>query len=149
MHSGREVFLRDGPPRLALRCIDGGRQRLFLGKLIALRVGRAGILAIVLLLLDADDVGGALITCEKILAVLGIEEFSQRFDTADDQQQIVLTFEREYGIYEVMPRALVAKWRRARIPRWIRSAATVQAISSMPRTPAEAGLDAVSPTNSL
>ena len=63
----------------------------------------------VLLLLDADDVGRALGAGEQALAVLGVEEFPERLDPADDQQEIVLAFEREYGVDEVVPRALFAE----------------------------------------
>jgi hypothetical protein len=62
-------------------------------------------LARVLLLLDSDDVSRALIAGEEILSVLGIEEFSQRLDATDDEQQIVLAFECEHRVNEIVPRA--------------------------------------------
>ena len=94
---------------LGLGDIDRLRQRLFLGLLVELRIGRAGIFALVLLLLDADDVGRALVAGEQVLAVLGVEEFSQRLDAADDEEKIVLAFEREHRIDEIVPRALLAE----------------------------------------
>ena len=84
-------------------------KRLFFGLLVEFRIGRAGIFAAVLLLLDADDVGGALIAGEQVLAVLGVEEFPQRLDAADDEQKIVLAFQREHGVDEIVPRALLAE----------------------------------------
>ena len=50
-----------------------------------------------------------LIAREQTFAVLGVEEFSQRLDAADDEEKIVLAFEREHGIDEIVPRALLAK----------------------------------------
>ena len=44
-----------------------------------------------------------------MIAVLGVEEFSQRLDAADDQQKIVLAFEREHRIDQIVPRALLAE----------------------------------------
>ena len=91
---------RDGALGFGLGDIDRLRQRFFLSLLIELWIGRAGVFALVLLLLDADDVGRALVAGEQVLAVLGVEEFSQRLDAADDQQKIVLAFERKHSIDE-------------------------------------------------
>ena len=44
----------------------------------------------VLLLLDLQDVDGATIAREQILAVVGVEEFDESFDFAGDHEQIVL-----------------------------------------------------------
>ena len=95
--------------RLRLRDLDRLRQRLFLGLRVKAGIRRAGILAIVLFLLDADDVGRALVAGEQVLAVLGVEEFSQCLDAADDEQKIVLAFQREHRIDEIVPRALLAQ----------------------------------------
>ena len=46
---------------------------------------------------------------EQVLAVVGIEEFAERLDAADHHQEIVLTFKREHGIDEIVPRALLAQ----------------------------------------
>ena len=43
-----------------------------------------------------------------MLAVLGVEEAAKRLDPAHDHEQIVAT-EREHGIDEIVPRALVAQ----------------------------------------
>ena len=79
------------------------------GSVVERRIGRASIFAIVLLLLDADDVGRALVAGEQVIAVLGVEEFSQRLDAADDEKKIVLAFEREHRIDQIVPRALLAE----------------------------------------
>ena len=76
---------------------------------VELRVGRAGVGLVVLLLLDAEDVGRALGAGQQVLAVVGVEEFAERLDAADDQQQIVLAFEREHGVDQIVPRALLAE----------------------------------------
>ena len=101
--------LRDRGRRLLLGGVDRLGKRPFLVLAIEGRIGLADILARVLLLLDADDVGRALVAGEQILAVLGVEEFAQRLDPADDEQEIVLAFQREYGIDEIVPRALLAQ----------------------------------------
>ena len=56
-----------------------------------------------------EDVAGALGAGEQVLAVVGVEEFAERLDAADDHQEIVLAFEREHGIDEIVPRALLAE----------------------------------------
>ena len=61
----------------------------------------------VLLLLDAEDVDGALGAGEQIGAVFGLEEFAQRFDARDDHQEVVLAAEREHRIDQIVPRALL------------------------------------------
>ena len=43
-----------------------------------------------LLLLGSQNVGGALGAGQQVPAVLGIEERAQRFDTADDHQEVVV-----------------------------------------------------------
>ena len=85
------------------------REFLFLGLLVTRRVRRAGVGLAVLLLLDAQNVRRALGAGQQILAVVGVEELAQRLDAADDQQEIVLAFEREHGIDEVVTRALLAE----------------------------------------
>ena len=62
----------------------------------------------VLLLLDAQDVDGALGAGEQIGAVLGVEEFSQRVDALDDHQEVVAA-EREHRVDQIVPRALIAQ----------------------------------------
>ena len=63
----------------------------------------------VLLFLGAQDVGGAAIAGEQVLAVLGVEEAPERLDPPDDHEQIVLARQREHRVDEVVPRALVAQ----------------------------------------
>ena len=108
-HGGGEILLGDGGGGLLLGGVDRLGERPFLVLAIERRVGLADIFARVLLLLDAEDVGGALVAGEQILAVLGVEEFAQRLDPADDEHEIVLAFEREHGIDQIVPRALLAQ----------------------------------------
>ena len=82
---------------------------LFLGLLEQRGVRRAGVGLVVLLLLDAQDVRRALGAGQQVLAVVGVEEFAERLDAADDQEEIVLAFEREHGVDEIVPRALLAE----------------------------------------
>ena len=86
-HGGGEVFLGDGGGGFRLGGVDRLRQRPFLVLAVERGVGLADIFAGVLLLLDAQDVGGALGAGEQVLAVLGVEEFAERLDAADDEQR--------------------------------------------------------------
>jgi len=72
-----------------------------------LGVGQAIKGAVVLLLLDLENVGGALDASEKILAVITFKEFGERFHPANDHQQIILPAEREHGIDQVVTCTLV------------------------------------------
>ena len=72
-------------------------------------VDRAVIALAVFLLFDAQDVRPALDAGEQILAVVGVEEFTQRLDAAHDEQQVILPFEREHSIDEIVLRALLAQ----------------------------------------
>ena len=67
-----------------------------------------GIGLAVLLLLDGEDVGGALVAREQVLAVLGREELAERLDALHDEDEIVLA-EREHGVDQVVARALFAE----------------------------------------
>ena len=82
-HGSGEVFLGDGSARSRLHLTDRFRERLFLGEAIECGVRRAVIGFAVLLLLDAQDVGGALGAGDQVFAIVGVEEFSQRIDTAN------------------------------------------------------------------
>ena len=66
-------------------------------------------LGAVLLFLGAQDVGGAAIAGEQVLAVLGFEQFSERLDPADDHEKIILARQREHRVDEIVPRALFAE----------------------------------------
>ena len=66
-------------------------------------------LGAVLLFLGAQDIGGAAIAREQVLAVFCVEELSERLDPADDHEKIVLTRQREHRVDEVVPRALLAQ----------------------------------------
>ena len=63
----------------------------------------------VLLFLGAQDVGGAAIAGEQVLAVLGVEQAPERLDAADDHEEIVLAGQREHRVDQIVPRALVAQ----------------------------------------
>ncbi len=84
-------------------------ERPFLVLAVERGVGLADEFAGVLLLLDAQDVGGALGAGEQVLAVLGVEEFAERLDTAHDQQEVVLAFERKHGVDQIVASALLAE----------------------------------------
>ena len=70
-------------------------------------IGGAGVAHLVLLLLDAEDVAGALDAGEQDGAVVGLQELGQRLDALDDQRQVVLAGEREDRVDQIVPRALV------------------------------------------
>ena len=83
-HGTREIFLRNGRACLGLHFADSAGEFLFFIQPVELLVRCAGESALILLLLNGEDVRGALGAREQVLAVVGIEEFSERFDTADD-----------------------------------------------------------------
>ena len=94
---------------LGLGNANGAGEFLFLGLAEQARVRRAGVGGVVLLLLDAEDVRRALGAGEEVFAVVGVEEFAQRLDAADDQHEIVLAGQREHGVDEIVARALLAE----------------------------------------
>src|SRR5579872_4563958 len=63
----------------------------------------------VLLLLGAENIRGAAIAGEKVLAILRVEQLSERLDAADDQEKIVLAWKGEDSVDEIVARAFVAK----------------------------------------
>src|SRR5664279_2466615 len=102
-HGGGKVFLGDGGGGFLLGDVDRFGQSLFFRRRETLGVGTASVALVVLLLLDAQDVRGALDARQQVLAVVAVEEFSERRDAADDQQQIILAFEREHGAHQIVP----------------------------------------------
>ena len=66
-------------------------------------------LGAVLLFFGAQDVGGAAIAGEQVLAVLGFEQLSERLDPADDHEKIVLPRQREHRIDQIVARAFFAE----------------------------------------
>src|SRR5207302_234490 len=72
-------------------------------------MGRAVEAALVLLLFDRENVAGALGAGKQVLAVITLEEFSERLDTSDNHQQVVLVAEREHGIDKIVPCPLIAE----------------------------------------
>ena len=85
------------------------RERLLFVEAVERRIRRAVIGLAVLLLLDPQNVRGALGAGEQILAVVGIEKFAERLDAANDHQEIVLAFKGEHGVDEIVPSALLAQ----------------------------------------
>jgi hypothetical protein len=64
----------------------------------------------VLLLLGLEDIGGALVAGEQVLAVLGVEEAAERRDAAGDEEEVVIRRAPSPSTAStVMPRALVAE----------------------------------------
>src|SRR5262249_28576201 len=72
MHRGPEVLTRDRLGRGLPGDVDAGGELALLALEIEMRVGRAGVAHAVLLLLDANDVGRALVTGEQVLAVVTV-----------------------------------------------------------------------------
>ena len=66
-------------------------------------------LGAVLLFLGAQDVCGAAIAGQQVLAVLGVEQLSERLDPADDHEKIVLPRQREHRIDQIVARAFFAE----------------------------------------
>src|SRR5664280_489107 len=83
-HGGGKVFLGDGGGGVLLGDVDRFGQRLFFRRRETLGIRRASVALVVLLLLDAQDVRGALDARQQVLAVVSIEEFAERRDPADD-----------------------------------------------------------------
>ena len=104
-HGGGEVLLGDGGGGF-LFAVSMALASAFSSAPKQLGVRRAAVGLAVLLLLDAQDVGGALDAGEQVLAVVGVEEFAERLDAAHDQQQVVLT----------LPSANTASTRSCRAP---------------------------------
>ena len=84
-------------------------QRLFLGLRERGGVGCVAILALVLLLLDLEDIRRAAIADEQVCAVVGFEERLQRLDAPHEADQIVLIAEREHGIDQIVANAFLAQ----------------------------------------
>ena len=59
--------------------------------------------------LGAQDVGGAAVAGEQVLAVLGVEQPPERLDPPDDHQEVVLAGQSVDGVDQVVPGALVAQ----------------------------------------
>jgi len=108
-HGGNEILFFDRTPGLGLGHFNRAGQRLLLRLPVELSLRRAGIVAVVLFLFDAGDVGRALSAGEQILAVLTVEKLSQCLDPTHDQQKIVLAFEGKDSVNEIVPCALFAQ----------------------------------------
>src|SRR5690606_7347712 len=100
----------DGLAGRRLGMIERAVKIAFLDLFQNVRLGRAIKHAVLfLLLLDGQDVVGALEPGEQVLAVVRTEKVRKSFNTADDEDEIVLTAERKYSVNEIVPRALLAK----------------------------------------
>ena len=64
-------------------------QRLLFALDELLRIDITRIAFAIFLFFNAKNVGGALHTGQQILAIIGVEEFGQRFNPARDHQQII------------------------------------------------------------
>ena len=98
-----------GGCRLTLDLIDRHSQRLFLRQFVQPGIRRAVERALVLLLLDREDVTRPLGPRKQVLAVVAVEEFAERLDATDHHQEVVLAAEREHGIDEIVTRALISE----------------------------------------
>src|SRR5690606_34830707 len=70
---------------------------------------RASVALLVFLLLGANDVGGAIVGDQQVFAVVGGEELLQRLHARHQAHQIVLVAQREHGIDQIVPHALLAQ----------------------------------------
>src|SRR5262249_46842178 len=109
-HGGLEVLARHRSGRFRLGDIDRARQRAFLALAIKRGIGPPDIVALIALLLDADDIGGAFVAGEQSLAVLGIEKSSERLDAPDDQQQHIIRVNAEQLGRELRIRPQLSPW---------------------------------------
>ncbi len=111
-HRCCEIFLGDCRGGFFLCDVYCLRQRLLFGHLVLLCIGRTGVLALIFLLLDTNDVGRALVAGEQILAVIAVEEFSERVNATHDQRQKLAGYERrviEDGSDKIVTRLLIAQ----------------------------------------
>ena len=88
-HGGGEILPRHGRSGFGGGGVDGTRQFPLLGLAIEFGGRLAGLFGLVAPLLNAQNVGGALVAGEEIFSVLGVEEFAKRFDAADDEEQLM------------------------------------------------------------
>src|SRR6266511_2202249 len=108
-HGGFEVLACDSGGGFRLGSFDRARQGTLLALAIEGRIRPTDVLAGVALLLDADDIGGALVAGEQILAVFGIEEFSQRLHASDNEEKIILPLEGKDRINKIVAGTLLAQ----------------------------------------
>src|SRR5215831_3899502 len=108
-HRGLVVLSLDGGGCFRPDGVNRPCQRLFLLLAIAPLIGSIDISMPVLLLLDADDIGRALVAREQIPSVLGIEEFSKGLDPTHDRNNTCLPTHMKNGVYKIVPRSFVAQ----------------------------------------
>src|ERR1700688_653148 len=108
-HGGGEVLAPERDADLAARTDEPLEERL-LGRLAEQRLGNAAVVArLVLRLLDAHDVGGALVGGQEIGAILAPEEGAKRLDAREQAHEIVLCARGEDRGDEIVPHALLAQ----------------------------------------
>src|SRR5215831_12312165 len=107
-HRGFVVLSLDGSGCFLPDGVDRPCQRLFLLLAIARLIRSIDISTPVLLLLDADDIGRALVAGQQILSVLGVEEFSKGLDAVGDRNNTCLA-DMNNGVHKIVPRSFVAQ----------------------------------------
>src|SRR5690606_25827168 len=104
-HGAREILPLDSRPRGLLGFADRLVQRDFL----RLRSGDSftGERLAGLLLLFAQDIRRSPVSGEEVLAVLAVQELAERRHPADDKEKVILIAEREHGVDQIVPGALL------------------------------------------
>ncbi len=106
-HRTGEVFDVERGDGVGLHLENRRGERLLLVGLQQRGVDVTGVARLVLLLLDGEDVLCALDAGQQVSAVVGLQELGQSLDALDDEGEVVLAGQREDGVDQVMPRALV------------------------------------------
>ena len=109
-HRALEVFAGDALRRFRARAGERGGERLLFRQRERARVVRFGEGAFaVLLLLGAQDVGGAAIAGEQVLAVVAVEQFARAPRRGARSSADRPGPAREHRVDQIVPRALVAQ----------------------------------------
>ena len=111
LHRAGEILALQGGLHQALDLGQGAGNGLLFGLFQQCGIGRTGDLRrerLVLLLLGANDVGGAAVGGEQVLAGFGAEERLHRLDAGQQAHEIVLAAQREHRVDHVVAHALLA-----------------------------------------